>query len=68
VVVRLYESLGGRATATLTAGFPVGAITETDLLERPVPAGLRADGAELPLTLHPFQIRTLRLHRTKGAS
>ncbi|MET9960691.1 glycoside hydrolase family 38 C-terminal domain-containing protein [Streptomyces sp. NPDC006326] len=66
VVVRLYESRGGRASATLTADFPVAAATETDLLERALtptavaaPAGQRA----VPLTLRPFQIVTVRLRR-----
>ncbi|MFE1791575.1 alpha-mannosidase, partial [Streptomyces sp. NPDC059525] len=34
VIVRLYESRGGRARAILTPGFPLAAATETDLLER----------------------------------
>ncbi|MEW1859178.1 glycoside hydrolase family 38 C-terminal domain-containing protein [Streptomyces sp. NPDC088194] len=57
VVVRLYESRGGRARTTLTAGFPVAALTETDLLEAPLAALSPAD----PLTLRPFQILTLRI-------
>ncbi|MGH8777267.1 MAG: glycosyl hydrolase-related protein, partial [Jiangellaceae bacterium] len=36
VVVRLYEGLGGRATGHLIPAFPVTAVTETDLLERPI--------------------------------
>jgi alpha-mannosidase len=62
VVVRLYESLGSRATASLTTDFPHGAVTEADLLERPLPApvALRPDGV---LGLRPFQIVTLRLAR-----
>lgn len=35
VIVRLYESRGGRATATLAPAFPVTAAVESDLLERP---------------------------------
>ncbi|MFE5768015.1 alpha-mannosidase [Streptomyces sp. NPDC056485] len=66
VVVRLYESLGGRATASLTAGFPLSAAFETDLLERPLPgpavAAPAADGT-VALTLRPFQIVTVRLRR-----
>ncbi|UGY93986.1 alpha-mannosidase [Streptomyces gobiensis] len=67
VIVRLYESHGGRATATLTPGFPVGPVTATDLLERPRPqdAGayeVSADGT-VRLSLRPFQILTLRLSR-----
>ncbi|OKK22358.1 alpha-mannosidase [Streptomyces sp. CB00455] len=66
VIVRLYESRGGRASATLTAGFPVTAAVESDLLERPLRgsavAAPAADGATA-LTLRPFQIVTVRLHR-----
>jgi alpha-mannosidase len=62
VVVRLYESRGGRARAMLTAGFPVAAVHETDLLESPL---ARHPGGA-PLTLRPFQILTLRL--TPGES
>ncbi|MEU6391123.1 glycoside hydrolase family 38 C-terminal domain-containing protein [Streptomyces sp. NPDC046939] len=60
VVVRLYESRGGRASATLTASFPVAGADETDLLERALrPADTSATG--LALSLRPFQILTLRL-------
>ncbi|MEU0135689.1 glycoside hydrolase family 38 C-terminal domain-containing protein [Streptomyces sp. NPDC006296] len=63
VIVRLYESLGGRATTTLRAGFPLAAATTTDLLERPVDGGpdlpVTADGVRL--ALRPFQIVTVRL-------
>ncbi|MEV7238958.1 glycoside hydrolase family 38 C-terminal domain-containing protein [Streptomyces sp. NPDC051020] len=66
LVVRLYEAHGGRARAVLTIAAPWDAVTETDLLERPL------DGAEptrpgtpestsLHLTLRPFEIRTLRI-------
>ncbi|MEU9105806.1 glycoside hydrolase family 38 C-terminal domain-containing protein [Streptomyces xanthophaeus] len=66
VVVRLYESRGGRATAVLTPGFAVTAAVESDLLERPLPGSAVAapapDGT-VALTLRPFQIVTVRLHR-----
>ncbi|MFF1496076.1 alpha-mannosidase [Streptomyces sp. NPDC058304] len=66
VVVRLYESRGGRATAVLTAGFPLSAAVESDLLERPL-SGTAVDAptraGAVPLTLRPFQIVTVRLHR-----
>ncbi|MGW0753575.1 alpha-mannosidase [Streptomyces sp. NPDC002587] len=66
VIVRLYESRGGRATATLTADFPFTAAAESDLLERPLEGG--AVGSPAPdgtvaLTLRPFQILTVRLCR-----
>jgi alpha-mannosidase len=63
VVVRLYESLGSRATTSVTADFAHGDVVETDLLERPLPAPvcLRPDGR---LALRPFQIVTLRFGRS----
>jgi alpha-mannosidase len=69
VVVRLYESRGGRATATVRAGFPFSVATEVDLLERDLGpdqqrAGLSAGGdGGLRVTLRPFQVVTLRLRR-----
>lgn len=65
VVVRLYESRGGRARTTLTAGFPVAAVHETDLLEDPLAVRAHA-GRSVALTLRPFQILTLRLVRVDG--
>jgi alpha-mannosidase len=64
VVVRLYECLGGRATATLRASFPVARAQVTDLLERPLEPPvepLAADTGGYPLRLRPFQILTVRL-------
>ncbi|MEU7637975.1 glycoside hydrolase family 38 C-terminal domain-containing protein [Streptomyces sp. NPDC039016] len=61
VVVRLYESQGGRATGTLSPGFPVAHATGTDLLERPLRDEEEGPTSDLTLTLRPFQIRTLRL-------
>jgi alpha-mannosidase len=61
VIVRLYESLGQRSAARLTANFPVQRVSAVDLLERRVEAaGVEAgpDGAEL--LLRPFQLVTLR--------
>ncbi|MGH8773923.1 MAG: glycosyl hydrolase-related protein, partial [Jiangellaceae bacterium] len=70
VVVRLYEGLGGRATGHLIPAFPVTAVTETDLLERPIePAALTAAAPDrIELRLRPFQIVTLRLGRGQVAS
>lgn len=65
VVVRLYESTGGRRAATVTPGFDVSAAYTTDLLER-----RWAETRDLPpsdgavrLALRPFEIVTLRLAR-----
>ncbi|MFD9481069.1 alpha-mannosidase [Streptomyces nojiriensis] len=66
VIVRLYESRGGRARATLAAYFPVAAAVESDLLERPLAGtavGVVTPEGRVPLTLRPFQIVTVRLHR-----
>jgi alpha-mannosidase len=70
VVVRCYEALGGRRRVTLTFGFEVSAITETDLLEDGDGLGLdgrralqTVDGNRIRLALKPFQIVTLRLRR-----
>ncbi|MEX2982801.1 alpha-mannosidase [Streptomyces sp. C36] len=63
VVVRLYESLGGRAVTRLTAAFPVAEASVCDLLERPV-STLAAEDGGLTLSLRPFEIVTLRMRRT----
>jgi alpha-mannosidase len=66
VVVRLYESLGGRAATTLRTAFPVAAAELVDLLERPLDGGgaltVGADGG-IALALRPFQVLTVRLRR-----
>jgi len=68
VIVRLYESLGGRARATLTTSFDLAAATATDLLEREdseigALTPLDVDGRDVHLALSPFQVVTLRLAR-----
>jgi alpha-mannosidase len=65
VVVRLYESLGGRTETLLHAAFPVAQARVVDLLERPTTGEqlpLGADGS-IAIALRPFQILTLRLAR-----
>ncbi|NUK06919.1 alpha-mannosidase [Streptomyces lunaelactis] len=67
VVVRLYESGGGRARARVTAGFEAVEADVTDLLERPLadaPKPELADGA-VRLMLRPFELVTLRLTRSQ---
>ncbi|MEU6823301.1 glycoside hydrolase family 38 C-terminal domain-containing protein [Streptomyces atriruber] len=60
VVVRLYESRGGRAAAALRTSFPVARAEVTDLLERPLHEAETGE-AGLALALRPFQIVTVRL-------
>ena len=65
VVVRLYESLGGRAAVRLVPSFPVASAVETDLLEREIPfdalSPTMGAGRGFLLRLRPFQIVTIRL-------
>jgi alpha-mannosidase len=65
LVVRLYESRGGRVTTGLTLGFAAAGVYETDLLEQRVEqSALTGDaGAGIRLTLRPFQLVTLRARR-----
>ncbi|MFC4035000.1 alpha-mannosidase [Streptomyces polygonati] len=66
VVVRLYESRGGRARTTLTTAFPLAAAEETDLLEDRLTDHPHTPDGAITLTLRPFQILTLRLRRAEG--
>ncbi len=68
VVVRLYESLGGRAAGELVASFPVASVAFTDLLERPVEntrSTPTPTGAAL--ALRPFELVTVRLAQAASA-
>lgn len=62
VVVRLYESSGGRSRATVSTGFAAGSVTEVDLLERHLADRELKDGG-VSFELRPFQILTLRFTR-----
>lgn len=68
VVVRLYEACGGAVAARLSAGFPLAAAFDCDLLEEPGQGSGRssADGS-VDLRFRPFQIRTLRLRPAAGS-
>lgn len=65
VVVRLYESRGGRGTGTLRTGFPLAGAQVTDLLERPLTTA-DTDGNTVAVVLRPFEVRTLRLAVAKA--
>ena len=66
VVVRLYESRGGRASAALAIRFGFSSVVETDLHEREVAAAavLDVSADRVDLMLRPFQLVTLRFART----
>ncbi|MFE6764618.1 alpha-mannosidase [Streptomyces sp. NPDC057689] len=63
VVVRLYESTGGRAKVNLATGFRATRVVATDLLERPLSDAPvpESDGEGVRLSLRPFELVTLRL-------
>ncbi|MET8646552.1 glycoside hydrolase family 38 C-terminal domain-containing protein [Streptomyces sp. NPDC004675] len=63
VVVRLYESRGGRAQGVLRTGFALAGAQVTDLLERPLEDAERDADGGVRVALRPFQILTLRLQR-----
>jgi alpha-mannosidase len=65
VVVRLYESLGGRASTRLRTAFPVAQAEVVDLLERSLDhdrLAVAEDGS-VAISLRPFQVLTVRLRR-----
>ncbi|MFB7890710.1 alpha-mannosidase [Microbacterium sp. NPDC056044] len=64
VILRLYESTGGRGTVTVSPRFDAVAGVRTDLLERP--DGEPSDTLPVVLTLRPFEIVTLRFSRVRG--
>ncbi|MFJ2609087.1 alpha-mannosidase [Streptomyces sp. NPDC087425] len=67
VVVRLYESGGGRARGVLRTGFPLAGAEITDLLERPLEPAEFDARTGVPVELRPFQVLTLRLRRGAGS-
>jgi len=62
VVVRLYESRGGRATTRVAARFDHAGVVVTDLLERTTGDVATEAGAAV-VRLTPFQVVTLRFRR-----
>ncbi|OIV36146.1 alpha-mannosidase [Mangrovactinospora gilvigrisea] len=67
VVVRVYESRGGRARVRVVPGFEAASVEAVDLLERPVDEPSLDASADIdagaPLSLRPFQLVTLRFTR-----
>ncbi|MEY9891716.1 alpha-mannosidase [Catenulispora sp. MAP5-51] len=70
VVLRVYESHGGRASAGITPNFGFSGFEICDLLERPITregVTVVSDNDGLRLSLRPFQLVTLRFARTTGS-
>ncbi len=65
LIVRLYESAGGRASTEVIVDLPVASVRSADLLERPgdpLPSSVTDDGRiSVELNLRPFQVQTLRI-------
>ena len=63
LIVRLYESLGGRARASLAIEAAVDSVTSVDLLERRAEfsADHPLEGGSVRVELKPFEVRTLRM-------
>jgi alpha-mannosidase len=70
VVLRVYESHGGRASARIIPGFAFSGYEICDLLERPITregVSVATDDDGLRVNLRPFQLLTLRFARTTGS-
>jgi alpha-mannosidase len=62
LVLRLWESHGGRGAATITWNIPVKQVAPADLLEAPLEhEGFAHGGATTKIPLRPFQIVTLSI-------
>ena len=59
VIVRVYESLGRRASGSLSVGFEHGGIREVSLIEDELDEPRTGEA----LSLRPFEVRTLRIAR-----
>jgi alpha-mannosidase len=65
LILRLYESHGGRQTATLSTSIDIQSVARVNLLEsedQPVPAERR----QIRLVLRPFELVTLKLKAAAG--
>lgn len=64
LVVRVYESLGGRARGVLRLDLPVASVTTATLLEEPLDdGGVAVTDGDVPIVLSAFEVRTLRVVR-----
>ena len=61
IILRLYESL--RTTGTGTLHLPLAAQVYESAMDESETGALLGEGREIPLTLKPFEIRTLRICR-----
>jgi len=62
IILRLWETLGGRGVANLTSQLPIKSVTRCNMLEEPLESDTllwSSDGVNVPFT--PYQIITLKL-------
>ncbi|GAA1300075.1 alpha-mannosidase [Saccharothrix xinjiangensis] len=64
VIVRLYEAYGTRRSCSLSASFTVASACITDLLEANLKKDLDVTNDAVTLEFRPFQVITVRLHRS----
>jgi alpha-mannosidase len=60
LIVRLYEACGDRTTVTVRTSHPIRGALRCNLFEEPT-AGVECSDGIVSLTLHPFELVTLRL-------
>lgn len=61
LIVRLYETSGGKSRARLKLNFPYRRLEWVDLLEEPSGDAPQAAGGELPIQFGPFEIKTVKV-------
>ncbi|MEN9619851.1 MAG: hypothetical protein RL499_44 [Actinomycetota bacterium] len=66
LVVRLYESRGGRAATTLTLAGTAEVIESTDLLERARDGEVHGAGESIEVPFRAFQLRTIRFRNVSA--
>ncbi len=62
IILRLYEAENKRTRCTLTAAFALAGAEQTNLMEEPEGA-LPVHGQTIDLSLDPFEIKTIRIHK-----
>lgn len=60
IIIRVYESLGGRSRGTIKTSFDVKRVTKTNILEDDLEEIEHEDG-KIPITLRPFEVATFKL-------
>ncbi|KAM7206663.1 alpha-mannosidase [Rhypophila sp. PSN 637] len=62
VILRIYDSLGGRARGTIATTFEVAKVSKTNVLEDELEEVEMGDGGRFAIDLKPFEVATYKLH------